>query len=90
MFGKKKDPIELLSIAKMGAQAETIQRLMGHHLEAQKDRIVRNIAGAKPDLGNYSFLAGQLHQIFQLTSALELDKAEAKSAVEELRKGSNG
>ena len=82
--------MEALTLARIGSEAKTVQRVMGKHLAQQRDYLLTQVANCEPDLGQYAFYAGQLKQIFLLTASLEIDQAEGEDAVRGIREVSNG
>lgn len=85
IFGNKKSPLELYSVASSGGSAETVKEIMGPVLGKEVDYLVSQLASSKPDLGHYAYLAGQAQMLKKLLTSLNLTMEEGREAAEKLR-----
>ena len=86
-LARRKSPLELFEVARLGGEAESVKRVMGKVLLQESDVILTQLAAVKPDFGTYAFLAGQAQVIRKLLTSLDLSLEEARDAGEKLRKG---
>lgn len=85
-FEKKKTPLEMVKIVSDSAQAESIKRAIAPVLGKELNNIVTQLATIKPDLGAYSFLAGQAHIVHKILKSVEVSMDEAKESHDKIRR----
>ena len=83
---RRESPIELLELARLGGEAETVQRVMGEVLTREVDMLLSHLATMKPDAMGYSKLAGQAQVLLKIKKSLELQTADGKDAAANLRR----
>ena len=76
---------ELLDLAKLGNDAETIKRAFSGVLSNELDLLLSQLATPKHDASEYAFIAGQIFFIKRLMKTLDLSIQEGKEAVAELK-----
>lgn len=88
IFQKKqeKTPLELYSVASAAGPAENIKRDLGPVLGKELDVLISELVSSKPDFGTYSHIAGQIKMIDKIMKAVDMSLAEAREALDQLRK----
>lgn len=86
LFKKESSPLDLYSLASEGGSAENIRRALAPILGKEIEYLLTQIGSAKPDLGTYSFLAGQIKMVHKLMVSLRLTIEEGREAADRLRK----
>ena len=82
---RKESPLELLEVARLGGEADTVKRVMGDVLEREIDILLSHFANIKPDAMQYAKLAGQAQILFKIKKSLDITTAEGKDAAERLK-----
>lgn len=83
---RKETPLELVEIARMGGEAETVQRVLGSVLDSEIELLLSHLANMKPDAMGYAKLAGQAQVLFKIRKSLDIQQAEGKEAAGNLRR----
>lgn len=92
MFGLKQKhydetPLELLDVASLGGEAETVKRVIGKILKDELDSLFTKLSTCKPDLGEYAHYSGQVFMIHKILRSLEIRTEDGKEAVQQLKGG---
>ncbi len=85
MIFKKKTPLELVNFTNT-AQSESIQRAMAPVLGKELQSIISQFSTCKPDLGMYSYLAGQAFILNKILNSVKLTLEEAQEAAQKVRR----
>jgi hypothetical protein len=86
-LARQRSPLELLEIARIGGEAETVRRVMGETLRREEEWLLAQFVAIKPDLAGYCRLAGQAQMITKLRKSLQIQSAEGQEAAGEIQKG---
>lgn len=86
LIREKRTPVDLIEVARLGGEAETVQRVMGETLRREMDSLISQLSSCK-QVGEYAFVAGQMHIIRRLMKSLDIQLAEGREAAAELREG---
>jgi len=83
---KRESPLELLEVARLGGEADTVKRALGDVFAREVDLLLSHLANMKPDAMGYAKLAGQAQVLFKIQKTFEITAAEGKEAAENLRR----
>ena len=81
----EKTPLELLEVARLGGEAETVKRVLGNVLEQEIEMLLSHLSNMKPDAMGYAKLAGQAQVLFKIKRSLDIQTAEGKAAASSLK-----
>jgi hypothetical protein len=82
---RKETPLELLEVARIGGEAETVKRVMGDILSRELELVISHLANIKPDALAYAKIAGQAQVLFKIKKTFDISAAEGKDAAERLK-----